>query len=146
MQSFIGAKLEILDGAVKPRRAHDDDAGLDIAIQDDVTIYPGESAYMPAGVKLDIPDGFAAHVMTRSSTFRKRVQIIPSVIDSNYKGEISTIVTNNNTYPVSLKRGDYLAQVVIMPYFKFDNEDGNILAPHLNRDHDEKFGSSDHKN
>lgn len=140
----INATLTIIDGAVKPRRAHDDDAGLDIAIQEDTTVYPNESAYLHAGIKLDIPDGFAAHVMTRSSTFRKRIQIIPSVIDSNYKGEISTIVTNTNSYPVELKRGMYLAQVVLMPCFKFSNEEGNVILPKKQRrSDDDKFGSSD---
>lgn len=126
-------------GEVAPRRAYCGDAGLDIAIQEDVTIYPGDTEYVPAGIKCDVPEGLAVHVITRSSTFRKKVKVVPTVVDSGYKGEISTVVTNDNTYPVTIHKGDYLAQAIVQPYQIFDNE---VDDDTVNTRADRKFGSS----
>ena len=121
-----------------PRRAYAGDAGLDIAIQEDVTIYPGESEYCTSGVKLLLPVGLYADVKTRSSTFKKRVHVIPTVVDNGYQSEISTIVSNPNSYPVTIPAGSYLAQVVVSPYFTFDNEPATRFGERgINR-----FGSS----
>lgn len=136
-----GATISLLLGAVPPRRAHVGDAGLDIALQEDLRLRPGETAYVPAGVKLDIPHGYAAHVMTRSGTFNHDVVVVPTIVDSNYKDEISTIVTNFNVFPVHLHRGDYLAQIVLTPCYEFDNE-CDVTALPTERDGG-KFGSSD---
>lgn len=124
--------------AYPPRRAYAGDAGLDIAIQEDVTIYPGESEYCSSGVKLFLPVGLYADVKTRSSTFKKRVHVIPTVVDNGYQSEISTIVSNPNSYPVTIPAGSYLAQVVVSPYFTFDNEP----ATRLGERGDNRFGSS----
>ena len=121
-----------------PRRAYAGDAGLDIAIQEDVTIYPGESEYCSSGVKLFLPVGLYADVKTRSSTFKKRVHVIPTVVDNGYQSEISTIVSNPNSYPVTIPAGSYLAQVVVSPYFTFDNEPMTRLGERG----DNRFGSS----
>lgn len=121
-----------------PRRAYAGDAGLDIAIQEDVTIYPGESEYCSSGVKLFLPVGLYADVKTRSSTFKKRVHVIPTVVDNGYQDEISTIVSNPNSYPVTITAGSYLAQVVVSPYFTFDNESATQLGERGSN----RFGSS----
>ena len=136
------SRFNLLEGALPPRRAYIGDAGLDICLQEDITVYPGQTVRSPAKITLDLAPYVAAHVMTRSSTSDKRVTIIPTVIDQSYNGkEISIFVSNFNTYPVSLKRGDYLAQIVLMPYFTFANETGTQM--NRTRNEGERFGSSD---
>ena len=136
------SRFNLLEGALPPRRAYIGDAGLDICLQEDITVYPGQTVRSPAKITLDLAPCVAAHVMTRSSTSDKRVTIIPTVIDQSYNGkEISIFVSNFNTYPVSLKRGDYLAQIVLMPYFTFANEAGTQM--NRTRNEGERFGSSD---
>lgn len=136
------SRFNLLEGALPPRRAYIGDAGLDICLQEDIIVYPGQTVRSPAKITLDLAPYVAAHVMTRSSTSDKRVTIIPTVIDQSYNGkEISIFVSNFNTYPVSLKRGDYLAQIVLMPYFTFANETGTQM--NRTRNEGERFGSSD---
>lgn len=136
------SRFNLLEGALPPRRAYIGDAGLDICLQEDITVYPGQTVRSPAKITLDLAPYVAAHVMTRSSTSDKRVTIIPTVIDQSYNGkEISIFVSNFNTYPVSLTRGDYLAQIVLMPYFTFANETGTQM--NRARNEGERFGSSD---
>ena len=136
------SRFNLLEGALPPRRAYIGDAGLDICLQEDIIVYPGQTVRSPAKIALDLAPYVAAHVMTRSSTSDKRVTIIPTVIDQSYNGkEISIFVSNFNTYPVSLKRGDYLAQIVLMPYYTFANETGTQM--NRTRNEGERFGSSD---
>lgn len=136
------SRFNLLEGALPPRRAYIGDAGLDICLQEDITVYPGQTVRSPAKITLDLAPYVAAHIMTRSSTSDKRVTIIPTVIDQSYNGkEISIFVSNFNTYPVSLTRGDYLAQIVLMPYFTFANETGTQM--NRARNEGERFGSSD---
>lgn len=136
------SRFNLLEGALPPRRAYIGDAGLDICLQEDITVYPGQTVRSPAKITLDLAPYVAAHVMTRSSTSDKRVTIIPTVIDQSYNGkEISIFVSNFNTYPVSLTRGDYLAQIVLMPYYTFANETGTQM--NRTRNEGERFGSSD---
>lgn len=137
------AKIEIVNGAIKPRRAYHLDAGLDIAIQEDLTVPPGKTIYAKSGIKLDLPPHIAAHVMTRSSTAKKDLTVVPTVIDANYKDEISTIISNFTNCPIDIKRGDRFAQVLLMPVYTFDNEEGLVETLNCDRPHGHKHGSSD---
>lgn len=128
------------DPELAPRRAYDGDAGLDLAITHDVTLYPGETEYIPSNVRFFMPTGYATIVMPRTSSFKNRVNVIPTLIDSSYQGEASSIITNNNTYPVQLKRGMRLAQAVVVPYFLFNHE--LTEQGFLPQRGDGKFGSS----
>jgi dUTP pyrophosphatase len=141
-----GAKLILVENSIPPRRGHHGDAGLDLALQEDVILRPGETKIMRAGVKLDLPQGYMAQVVTRSSTHLNFASVIPTVIDSNYKGEISTFVSNFNSFPITLKKGMYLAQVILTQCFVFENEDELIGRPQFERTCDEdKFGSTERK-
>lgn len=137
-----GGILELVEGAIKPRRAHEGDGGMDIAIQEDYTIPPYSSVKMPAGVKLHLPSHLVANVMTRSGTCDKGVYVIPTLIDCNYHNEISTIVSNFSDKPVKIYKGDMLAQVVLNLAFSFDNEYELLEKPVKKRGYNDKFGSS----
>lgn len=126
------------DPEVAPQRSYKGDAGLDLALRETRTIYPNDTAYIPSNVKFDVPEGLAIHVMTRSSTFRSRVKVIPTIVDHNYTGETSVVVSNDNSYPITVERGTRLAQAVIIPAFLFDNEDGAALGERNGG----RFGSS----
>lgn len=130
-------EYSVADSDCMPRRAYIGDAGLDLPLAEDVTVYPGETKYVPSGIAFDMPKGLALHVMTRSSTFKHRVKVIPTIVDHGYNGPVSTIVTNDNAYPITLKKGMRLAQAVVIPYVTFDNEHD----PSLTRD-EGRFGSS----
>lgn len=137
-----GNKIQLVEGAIAPLKAHPYDAGRDLFIQEDRVIQPGTSEYMPAGVKLFLKPGWAAYVMTRSSTFRKGLSVIPSVIDSGYNGEISTIVSNYGSEPIELKRGERISQLLLSPVYDFDNENDTTLIGQDERQADARFGSS----
>lgn len=134
-----GARYSVMPGAIHPRRAHAGDAGMDLALQETTSLKPGETAYIPGGVAFHMPVGLCAHVMTRSSTFKRGVIVVPTIVDASYTDEASVIVTNISDDVVQLERGDSIAQVVILPYYTFDNEPAQSTSQ---RSREDKFGSS----
>ena len=71
------------------------------------------------GLKLAIPDGFAGFVLPRSGmAARHGLSLVntPGLIDSQYRGEIVLIAINlDSKTDIEIKRGDRLAQLVILP-------------------------------
>jgi dUTP pyrophosphatase len=93
-------------------------AGLDLRADEGVTLQPGQRALVPTGVALAIPAGFEAQVRPRSGlALRQGVTCLnsPGTIDSDFRGELSVILVNLGQAPVSLSRGDRIAQLVVAP-------------------------------
>ena len=69
------------------------------------------------GIAIALPTGYAAFVHPRSGLAAKHgVTLVnaPGTIDAGYRGEIKVILLNTDaTRPVSLHRGDRIAQLVV---------------------------------
>jgi dUTP pyrophosphatase len=104
-------------GLPLPDRSHPGDAGCDLYTAVDVVLGPGERAVVPTGIAIALPDGYAAFVHPRSGLAADHgVTIVntPGTIDAGYRGEIKVIMFNTDSgSPVSLRRGDRIAQLVI---------------------------------
>jgi dUTP pyrophosphatase len=100
-----------------PSYAHPGDAGADLTTTVDVRLGPGERAMVPTGVSIAMPDGYAAFVHPRSGlAARCGVSIVnaPGTVDAGYRGEIKVMLVNlDPAEPVSLRRGDRIAQLVV---------------------------------
>jgi len=102
-----------------PAYAHPGDAGLDLASAVDAEVGPGERAMIPTGVAVAIPDGHAGLVLPRSGLASREGLTLansPGLIDAGYRGEVTCAVVNlDRERPVSIKQGDRIAQLVIVP-------------------------------
>src|SRR5258708_17575319 len=100
-----------------PAYAHPGDAGADLCITADVTLKPGERAIVGTGIAIALPDGYAAFVHPRSGLAVKHGLTIvnaPGTVDAGYRGEIMVVLYNSDPFePVSLRRGDRIAQLVV---------------------------------
>jgi dUTP pyrophosphatase len=99
-----------------PSYARADDAGLDLQAGQDVTLAPGERALVPTGIAVAIPAGFAGFVLPRSGlALRHGLSLLntPGLIDAGYRGEIKVLLVNHGQAPVTLQRGDRIAQLVV---------------------------------
>lgn len=105
-----------------PTRKYAGDAGLDLFIHEDTIIYPGETKYLTSYVRFELDDFYCVQIITRSSTFKNRVIVTPTIIDRGYTGYVSTVVSNYNAYPVTIKAGTRLAQALLTKYETFANE------------------------
>ena len=84
----------------------------------DVGLKRGEFALIPLGVAMELPDGYEAHVVPRSSTFRNFGIIQTNhmgVIDNSYCGEddqwMMPVLAMRGTY---IHKGDRICQFRIM--------------------------------
>lgn len=100
-----------------PKYAKPGDAGADLTTTIDFTLEPGERALIPTGIQIALPPGYVALIHPRSGLALKHgVSLLnsPGTIDAGYRGEISCIVINlDSQAPVSFKKGDRIAQLVI---------------------------------
>lgn len=111
-------KLKMLDdGLAVPAYAHPGDAGADLCTREDFTLGPGERRLVPTGVSIALPFGYVALVHPRSGlAARHGVTVLnaPGTVDAGYRGEISvTLVNTDRTEPISFRRGDRIAQLLI---------------------------------
>src|SRR6476660_1027748 len=99
-------------------------AGFDFASSADMTIGPGEVKLVPTGLVIQAPAGHFLGIFARSSTPLKRGLMVANgvgVVDADYcgpKDEIKIQVLNFTQAPVLVKKGDRLAQGIIMPFVR----------------------------
>ena len=104
------------DAAVLPSYAHPGDAGLDLASVEEVALAPGERAAVPTGLAVAIPEGWVGLVHPRSGLARRHgitVANAPGTIDAGYRGEILVLLCNLGSEPVTLQRGERVAQLLL---------------------------------
>lgn len=95
-------------------------AGADLyaCLDEAVTIHPGDSAWIPTGIALEVPKGCAGLIYARSSMGVKR-GLAPAnkvgVIDSDYRGEIRVVLFNHGKTLQTVESGERVAQFVITP-------------------------------
>jgi dUTP pyrophosphatase len=95
-------------------------AGMDLLadVEQAVTIGSLERCAVPTGIAVEIPAGFEGQVRPRSGrALREGLTLVntPGTIDSDYRGEIQVILVNLGREPVTIERGDRIAQLVIAP-------------------------------
>ena len=98
-------------------------AGMDLyaAIEEEITLEPGERKLIPTGIALSIPEGYEGQVRPRSGlALRNGVTLVntPGTIDADYRGEIGVLLINLGRQPFKVRRGDRVAQLVIAPVFQ----------------------------
>ena len=101
-----------------PTKMSAEASGYDLhaAVQKSVTLMPGHRALIPTGLKIELPKGYEAQVRPRSGLALKNGLTLlnsPGTIDSDYRGEIAVILVNLGQEPVTINRGDRIAQMVI---------------------------------
>ena len=106
--------------AMLPTYGSTEAAGADLyaCLETPVTIAPGESAWIPTGIALEVPKGCAGLIYARSSMGVKR-GLAPAnkvgVIDSDYRGEIRVVLLNHGKATQTVENGERVAQFLITP-------------------------------
>ncbi|MCL2253415.1 MAG: dUTP diphosphatase [Lachnospiraceae bacterium] len=108
-------KLEYIESAHSERGKSD---WIDLRAAEDVTLKANEFKLIPLGVAMELPKGYEAHIVPRSSTF-KNFGIIQTnhqgVIDSSYCGDDDQwFVPVYALRDTEIKRNDRICQFRIM--------------------------------
>ena len=110
------------EGLELPFYASDGAAGLDLcaalAPGRKLVLEPGARDLVPTGFAIHLPPGFEAQIRPRSGlALLHGVTILnaPGTIDSDYRGELHTLLVNLGAHPFEIVRGMRIAQLVVAP-------------------------------
>ncbi len=93
-------------------------AGADIRayLEQDVTIEPGNSALIPTGIRMEIPEGYEIQIRPRSGlALRDQITVLntPGTIDADYRGVVGVILINHGKKTFTVTHGMRIAQIVV---------------------------------
>jgi dUTP diphosphatase len=120
-----GSRIEVLrlphaEGLDLPTYQSDGAAGMDLlaaaAHSKPLRLAPGQRALVPTGLVLALPQGFEAQVRPRSGlALRHGLTVLnsPGTIDCDYRGEVMVLLVNLGDAPVTIARGERIAQLVV---------------------------------
>lgn len=109
-------KIKKFRDVTLPERKHANDAGLDLYLPFDLEteqFWNGDA--IPLGIGIELPDGYMAQVIERSSIAKQGIIFAKAPIDAGYRGEIHAIIQHNNEGTIKLEKGTRIAQLVITP-------------------------------
>lgn len=136
MASHVTVRITRIDGAGHdlqlPKYATEHAAGMDLcaAVEGEVILKAGETALIPTGFAISLPEGYEAQVRPRSGLAAKhQVTVLnsPGTIDADYRGEVKVILTNFGKQDFVIKRGDRIAQMIVAPYTRVMWEESDSL-------------------
>lgn len=111
-------------------------AGFDLAAAADVEVPPRQIRLIGTGLVIAVPTGYFLGIFARSSTPLKRGLIVANgvgVVDADYCGpqdEIKVQVLNVTDAPVLVRRGDRIAQGIVLPAPAIEwQEEAEMAAP-----------------
>ena len=114
------AVKKLKEKAILPTYGSAQAAGADLyaCLDADLTIAPGETAFVPTGLAMELPLGYVGLIYARSGLACKR-DLAPAnkvgVIDSDYRGEFIVALHNHGKNPQTISHGERVAQLVITP-------------------------------
>ena len=91
---------------------------LSAAVREPLSLSPGDRILIPTGFAIELPIGFEAQIRPRSGkALRQGFTLVnsPGTIDADYRGEVGVIAINLGQEPITISRGERIAQMVIAP-------------------------------
>lgn len=121
METIAVKKLRT--GAKMPTFGSEEAAGADLyaCLDEEVTVAPGQTVFIPTGLAMALPKGYVGLVYARSGLACKQ-DLAPAnkvgVIDSDYRGEFMIALHNHGKETRTVHHGDRVAQLVITPVLR----------------------------
>ncbi|MDA7981509.1 MAG: dUTP diphosphatase [Alphaproteobacteria bacterium] len=106
-------------------------AGMDLRASEDVVLGAGERLAVPTGLVVALPEGYEGQVRCRSGlALRHGLSLVNGVgtIDSDYRGEVKVLMVNLGSETVTLKRGERVAQMVVVAVERVELEESENLS------------------
>jgi len=109
-----------------PTKAYSEDAGWDLYACENLELAPALGDYdiaeINVGIAVAIPGGYYGQVMCRSGLGKKGLRVHHGVIDAGYRGPVTVFAQNQGKERLSIKKGDKIAQLVILPVPEMEAE------------------------
>ena len=121
---MVKVLIKKLDSKVQlPKYKTDGSSGMDLMafLESPVNLKPQESALIPTGISIAIPEDTEVQIRPRSGLAAKsNISVLntPGTIDSDYRGEIKIILFNHGKEDFVINNNDRIAQMILMPIVK----------------------------
>ncbi len=122
------------EGLPLPAYATQGSAGLDLraAVSEPLDVPPGGRVAVPTGLVIELPGGHEGQVRPRSGLALRHgltVANAPGTVDADYRGEVRVLLVNLGGEPVTIARGDRVAQLVVAPVTRVEVVESAELTP-----------------
>jgi dUTP pyrophosphatase len=125
-------------GLPLPSRGSSDAAGIDLCAAVDGLIWREAISAIPTGFAVEIPQGYVGLIRSRSGlAFKSGVVAFHGTIDADFRGELVVGLTGGHS---TVKRGERIAQLVIVPVAMFEIVEADELSETVRGD--KGFGST----
>ena len=119
-----------------PKYKTDGSSGMDLMAftESPINIRPQESALIPTGITIAIPEDTEIQIRPRSGLAAKsNISVLntPGTIDSDYRGEVKIILFNHGKEEFIINNNDRVAQMILMPIIKAEFEEVKDLPKTL---------------
>ena len=118
--------MTLEEGAKEPTYAHESDAAADLYALEDTDLNAHTYGNkIRTGVHIQLPEGWLAMILPRSSIGAKtpfRLSNSVGLIDSGYRGELGVLYDNTSDTNSFIRKGDRIAQLLVMPSYRFKAE------------------------
>jgi dUTP pyrophosphatase len=112
------------ENAKVPTKAHSTDSGYDFYALEDVAILPEGVTKVKTGVALSLPEKVWMKIEAKSGlATRQNLGVTAGIIDNEYRGEIVIAMVNYGREFQTLKRGQKVAQGVLMPLVETEKDE-----------------------
>lgn len=123
------------DSAKLPTHGSEWAAGYDLYAcldyDNEVYLAPGETKKIGTGIAVAIPHDYFGAICARSGLATKhglRPANCLGIVDADYRGEVIVALHNDSSVPYTVKHGERIAQLVIMPFLPVEFREVDHLA------------------
>jgi len=130
---MVKVLVKKLNSKVKlPSYKTEGSSGMDLIafLDKPIEIKPNNSALIPTGLSIAIPEDCEVQIRPRSGLAAKsNISVLntPGTIDSDYRGELKVILFNHGNKQFIVKNNERIAQMVLTPILKVDFEEVDSL-------------------
>ena len=130
---MVKVLVKKLNSKVKlPSYKTEGSSGMDLIafVDKPIEIKPNNSALIPTGLSIAIPEDCEVQIRPRSGLAAKsNISVLntPGTIDSDYRGELKVILFNHGNKEFVVKNNERIAQMVLTPILKVDFEEVDSL-------------------
>ena len=130
---MVKVLVKKLNSKVKlPSYKTEGSSGMDLIafVDKPIEIKPNNSALIPTGLSIAIPEDCEVQIRPRSGLAAKsNISVLntPGTIDSDYRGELKVILFNHGNKQFIVKNNERIAQMVLAPILKVDFEEVESL-------------------
>ena len=124
---------KLTDTAIMPERGSAYAAGYDLFVDTDkeIEIAPHQTAMLPTGLAMEIPEGYFGGIFARSGLASKeglRPANCVGVVDADYRGEVRVALHNDSEVVRVIAPKQKIAQLVIVPFLSVEFEEVESLS------------------